>query len=408
MLTRDVQLTRAIVDLVDNSVDGAQRLRGTGRFDGLWIRIEISRDVFRVSDNCGGISVEIARNYAFRFGRSKNAEESKGSVGLFGVGMKRTFFKLGREFSVRSRCKTEAFSLDVDVDKWIEHSDGSGPDDWHFEFKTVEEKMPEISEDQTGTIIEVRRLLPAVSQNFELENFHAQLLNELSAAHAVSVDRGLAITVNMLPLKHLPQKLFASTELKPAFVERVYSRRQIDGVEGEPVTVRLYAGIAERDLHSGGWYVFCNGRLVLEADQGVTTVWGESNGMRQYHPDFAFFRGYAYIDSLHSTLLPWTTTKTGVDTDSPVYKVVKLEMIEITKPVLAFLTELAKQREAERAGDWSDTRLNAAVTTAQAMRTEQIVNQGGFEAPRPTAMPPGPRMQRIQYSKPADDVEASL
>jgi hypothetical protein len=35
MLTRDVQLSRAIIDLVDNSVDGAKRLRGDGRFDGL-------------------------------------------------------------------------------------------------------------------------------------------------------------------------------------------------------------------------------------------------------------------------------------------------------------------------------------------------------------------------------------
>ncbi|MFT3783688.1 MAG: ATP-binding protein [Nibricoccus sp.] len=404
MLTRDVQLSRAIIDLVDNSVDGAQRLRGNGRYDGLWIRIELSRDSFKVSDNCGGISVDIARNYAFRFGRSKNEEGAPGSVGLFGVGMKRTFFKLGRQFTVRSKCRTEHFSLAVNVDQWIAEEGENGPDDWHFEFGSVEEHTAEVPLEETGTQIEVTRLLQSVAENFSLEQFHAQLLNELGAAHAVSVDKGLAITVNMIPLQHLPQKLFVSGELKPAFVQKSYPRTQIDGIDGEPVTVKLYAGVAERSLHDGGWYVFCNGRLVLRADQTALTVWGERNEMRQYHPDFAFFRGYAYIDSLHSTLLPWTTTKTGVDVDAPIYKIIQREMIEITKPVIAFLSELARQRDADREGEWSDGRLNSAITTASATRTEEIA-EGAFVAPRANAAPPGPRMQKIQYTKLFDEVE---
>lgn len=405
MLTRDVQLSRAILDLVDNSVDGAQRLRGAGRYDGLWVRVEVSRDLFKVSDNCGGIPVERAREHAFRFGRPKEAKDTPGSVGLFGVGMKRTFFKLGRFFSVNSRCGTEGFSLSVDVDEWINAETSDGPDDWHFKFTTVDESLPEVPEDETGTIIEVTKLLPSVADTFHLESFQQQLVKELSAAHAVSVDRGLAITVNQLPLEHLPQKLFVSNELKPAYVEKIYPRQQIDGKEGEPVRVKLYAGIAERSYHDGGWYVFCNGRLILKADKTSVTTWGDPNGMRQYHGDFAFFRGFAYFDSLHSVLLPWTTTKTGVDSDSPLYKVVQREMIELTKPVLTFLTELARQRDADNEGDWSDKRLETALTTAQATRTEQITAQNLFTAPKPQPRPPGPRMQKIQYSKTMEEIE---
>src|SRR5205085_7004486 len=55
VLTRDVQLTRAIIDLVDNCVDGANRLRAVGRFDGLWVRIELDDQGFKISDNCGGM-----------------------------------------------------------------------------------------------------------------------------------------------------------------------------------------------------------------------------------------------------------------------------------------------------------------------------------------------------------------
>ena len=94
MLTRDIPLTRAVLDLVDNSVDGARKMRQAGDFNGLWVRIELDGVHFKIADNCGGIPVDIARNYAFRFGRPKDAPAVPGSVGQFGVGMKRTFFKL--------------------------------------------------------------------------------------------------------------------------------------------------------------------------------------------------------------------------------------------------------------------------------------------------------------------------
>lgn len=404
MLTRDVPLSRAIIDLVDNSVDGAQRLRKEGRYDGLWIRIEVNADSFAVSDNCGGIPIDIAKNYAFRFGRPKDAADSPGSVGVFGVGMKRTFFKLGRCFSVESRCRTEGFVMNVDVDQWI-LGDEDAPDDWHFQFDSANKDLAEVSNEETGTTIRVTNLYPTVTANFALETFQTQLWRELSAAHAVSVDKGLAITLNLLPLDHLPQSLFVSDAIKPAYVEKEYPRMQIDGCEGEPVRVKLYAGVAKREYQEGGWYIFCNGRLVLKADQTYLTVWGETHGLRRYHGELAFFRGYAFFDSRHSTLLPWTTTKTGVDTDAPIYKVVQREMIEMTKPVISFLNELAKQTSADNQGEWSDKSLANAITTASAMRTDNISSHTQFQAPQPIVRPPGPRMQRIQYSKTADEVE---
>src|SRR5580658_5902566 len=68
MLVKDIGLVRAIIDLVDNSVDGARRLRGTNSLDGLWVRLEVKENHFKIVDNCGGMDVETARLYAFRFG----------------------------------------------------------------------------------------------------------------------------------------------------------------------------------------------------------------------------------------------------------------------------------------------------------------------------------------------------
>jgi hypothetical protein len=165
--------------------------------------------------------------------------------------------------------------------------------------------------------------------------------------------------------------------------------------------VKLYAGVSERSLHDGGWYIFCNGRLVLRADQSPTTVWEERHQMRRYHPDFAFFRGYAYFDSDDGALLPWTTTKTGVDTDSPIYKAVQREMIEMTKPVLAFLSNLAKEKASESAAG----PLEEALATARTTQVQNVTSPCAFVAPLPSPRPPGPRMQRIQYDKPLSEVE---
>src|SRR5947209_7086768 len=69
MLTRDVALIPAIIDLADNCTDGARHTRGDKSWDGLTVDIEAKADQFVIDDNTGGMSVDVARHYAFRFGR---------------------------------------------------------------------------------------------------------------------------------------------------------------------------------------------------------------------------------------------------------------------------------------------------------------------------------------------------
>ncbi|MCX5828030.1 MAG: ATP-binding protein [Deltaproteobacteria bacterium] len=408
MLTRDIPLTRAILDLIDNSVDGARRMRSNGNFNDLTIRVELDKNHFKIADNCGGIPVDIARNYAFRFGRPKDAPLTPGSVGQFGVGMKRTFFKLGRHFTVCSATMTSQFEMDIDVEQWKATDQAGKADDWHFEFKTVEEDLSDVPADKIGTRIEISELYESVAESFALDNFLTRLKNEMSLAHTLSIDKGLTITVNTIPLNNEPAKLFISDKLKPAFVEKIYQRELLDGKPGLPVTVKLFAGVAERILHEGGWYVFCNGRLVIRADQSAITIWGQAHDMRQYHPDFAYFRGYAYFDSDDATLLPWTTTKTGVDVDSPIYRSVQQEMIELSKPVLTFLSNLEKERAAVEKGDSTDKSLDQAIKSATAQRTETFQISTKFVAPQPNPIQAGPPMQKIQYTKPLSEVKKAM
>ncbi len=44
MMTRDIPLIRAILDLVDNSVDGATRMQPCGDYSKFWVRIECTKE----------------------------------------------------------------------------------------------------------------------------------------------------------------------------------------------------------------------------------------------------------------------------------------------------------------------------------------------------------------------------
>jgi hypothetical protein len=400
MLTRDVQLSRAIIDLLDNSVDGAKRLRGDGRFDGLWVQIEVSAEHFKISDNCGGIPIDIAKDYAFCFGRPEGAVDTPGSMGLFGVGMKRTFFKLGNVFDVKSRCSTEEFDMKVNVNEWLSIAEDD-PNDWHFQFTRVLTGIEEIRGRESGTDIIVTELHRAIVEMFALDNFHSELTNDINAAHMLSIQRGLGITVNRMPVDLIKPTLFQSDQIQPAVREFEISRKQLDGKDGDGVHVRLLAGLSKRSLADGGWSLFCNGRLIMKSDKTAASIWGSSHNLRQYHPNFAYFRGYAFVDSQNSILLPWTTTKTGVDIDSAVYRTVQQEMIEISKPIIAFLIRVAKEQQN---GVSDPSVLDKALGQATSVEFNAFNGIVPFKADLQT-VPPGPKLVNIQYQKSQEEVE---
>lgn len=388
MLVKDIGLIRSIVDLVDNSVDGAKRIRGDGDYDGLSVRIEINEDCFRTTDNCGGITVEVARNYAFRFGRLEDAPSVRHSVGQFGVGMKRALFKMGNWFRVESKSADSRFVVEVDVEQW------SREEDWSFEFRELDEGTLEVAQDEQGTAITIEQLHDNVSSSFALENFRSKLREELEQAHIESMDRGLSVTLNGIPLRSDPLELLNSEELKPALMEISYK----DGLS--PVKVKIFAGIARSDPSSAGWYVFCNGRLVLGQDQSNITGWGEA--IPKYHNQYSRFRGYVFFDSDDAGNLPWNTTKTGVDSDSPIYQAVRLEMMKLSRPVIQFLNRLDAEKERD---DEHGRPLETAVKAAPPTTISNIKVEGNFAAPEPPRRRMRPNTASIQYRKPAEEVE---
>ena len=124
MLVRDILLKQAIIELIDNSIDGARRFRRNNEFSGLKIEIKFDSAKFIIEDNCGGIPLDVATERAFRFGRPQNiGKEDVETTGIFGIGMKRALFKIGKKFSIHSATINTEFQLDLDVDEWLKKDD---------------------------------------------------------------------------------------------------------------------------------------------------------------------------------------------------------------------------------------------------------------------------------------------
>jgi len=386
MLVKDIDLKDAVLDLVDNSVDGARRLRGDGTFQGLHVRLKISDRALTIDDNCGGIAADVAIKYAFRFGRIGSAHELDliKSVGHVGVGMKRAFFKLGRKFEVASRSERDSFDVVVPVDDWKARED-----DWEFPFKRLQRNEPLRAEASRGTRIKVTELRDGVAAMFGSARFITQLENEIRSTHQAAMQRGLGISINGIALTTEESRLLASDHLHPAFRE----------VSANGVDVKIYVGIDASAPREAGWYVYCNGRMVLEADRTAATGW-DGTRVPNYHNQFARFRGYVFFESDDPARLPWTTTKSDVDVDSPLYRGILQQMVNMMRPVIDFLNTLDKEKESGK------TVLDGIVNESRSMPLAVLPEREafGFDAPRPS----GPPMQRISsYMRPRHQVEAA-
>lgn len=352
MLTRDIPLEWAILDLIDNSVDGARNeinakgksLKSKNVYAGYKIEVNFNSKEFVIKDNCGGFNKKAALEYAFKFGRPKSLTDfPKGSVGRFGVGMKRGIFKIGNYFVVETKSGKDHFIVEEDIDLW------NKPDrEWDFNYtdikmgETYKKQKPVLS--SNGTFIKVEKLNDPVAQEFSNIFFERKLIDEIQRILSYSIQQGLEVIVNNNSLDAKPITLLVGDNLLPYFLEE-----NIDGVN-----VRIYAGIGEPNPNVAGWYIFCNDRLMVEKDKTNLTGWegGEKYfndaGVQKYHNKVAMFRGLVFFDADNSSLLPMTTIKTGIDVNSSIYKTTRSKMVEAMKTVLAHLNKLQNDEQRQQ------------------------------------------------------------
>jgi hypothetical protein len=360
MITRDISLEDCILDLIDNCLDGARKVKlaaepGAAVNDYTSFYAKVSFDVAHIEiiDNCGGISISEAIDYAFHFGRRSDApSEGEYSIGLYGIGMKRAIFKMGNKIDIYSSTSTEAFNTKIDVKEWLIRppvivNDTYQREDWDFDMEDAAVNPA------TGTNIVVSQLHSEISAQFTNEEFRNGLARIIARDYAQFLAKGFEISINETKIIGYPFLIQESNE----FIPIRYKYMDEAGVEVEiiagmraPPPDDLEPTERRKETDYDGWYVSCNDRIVIAADKSDQTVWG--NNFPVWHYQYNGFMGVVSFHSKDSAALPWKTTKRDVDQSNLVYRRAVDKMKDATRAWINYTHERkinipeAKRREA--------------------------------------------------------------
>jgi hypothetical protein len=374
MLTRDINLADAILDLLDNCLDGALRLANGNSVDYAlhFVRIELTVERFSIEDNCGGIPREVAKNYAFKMGREPDDERDSDTetIGMYGVGMKRAIFKMGREALVRTRYGNDTFEVPI-TSAWL---NAKGWDPLPINEPTeAREKLAE-----PGTVIHVHELYEGVSRHFANEAFENEVRTAISEHFTMFLQLGLKVELNGKPVE-------------PVLVEVLVSKRD-DG----PAPFVFQKTIDD---------------VLVSITVGLNT--GRSLGTdNEDDAQFAIITGIIEFRSKRADKLPVTTTKRALDTSSNVWLESLVKMKEGMRVWISYTNQWKNHPRADQSNYWEDARalplkaaIAAVVSRNTARRTGDQVEFNPQKA-RVLPEPPGktPSSRRIVFSRPVEEV----
>jgi hypothetical protein len=357
MLTRDIELQDALLDLLDNCVDGIVRSGSVSAppaqpYDGFWAHITIAPDHFVIEDNCGGIPLAVAKKYAFAIGRPPGAEETDhpATVGMYGIGMKRAIFKLGTEALVESR-NDQGFIVEFTPD-------------WMHDNSWNDLPMYELSADKLvakGTKIEVYQLHSQVAAAFSNQEWIDEFRKLVGRHYSIIIGKGFSVTIGSPDeiengLTPVTPENFKLLQTDDAVVEGDRIAPYVYAGKLGDVDVEIFAGLYRRlltedeadseeetrgTIDDAGWTVACNDRVVIWKDKSRLTGWGEAS-VPNYHGQFIAITGIVLLRSDDPKKLPLTTTKRGIDAASNVYSEVKDLMRDATKNLTSFTNKWKK------------------------------------------------------------------
>ena len=425
MLTRDIELVDAILDLLDNCVDGILRQErnssGQTPYKGYEAEIKFDAKSFSISDNCGGIPWNL-RDYAFRLGKAEDSRDSGlptisglPTVGVYGIGMKRAIFKIGKQCSILTQNEEDCYKVEI-TPGWIDDSDN-----WDL---PVSDSVRLGGND--GTTIEIRELRSNIAELFDKENaaFTRDLTEKVKTHYAFILGKGFKVKINGKQVMAKPTKL-AFNKTENIQVTDTAIRPYIYQTESNGVNVFLTVGFTrpipsqenvndeqEEKRYSSmdaGWTIICNDRAVLYCDRTELTGWG-GPGVPRYHNQFIAISGIVEFQSDDASKLPTTTTKRGIDASSSLYSQVKKKMEEGMQ-IFTNYTNKWKQNvnESQKHIDLGSLcTLDEIKKESKSLRLNSVrsgLKGEQFKPNLPLPKPEPSSTKRILYSKDADDIQ---
>lgn len=335
-LTTDIELTDALFDLIDNSIDSARNKitskaytrdeRGLPKdYSGYTIKVRLGQDTIVVEDNCIGFDTESIENNAFYTGKRSN---HRYGIGHYGLGLKRALLKAGKKYGLVTDNGDFLYKATFNQSSFA--SDG-------------ESELLAIRSQSTGrkrTVLVVSQLHQNVINQIGNEDWVANAINELSVRYSMFLRKGLKIVlVNS-------QSEFSDTlDIKPS-VPQIRTdgliKPKIDSHKTSSVKCDFTVGIHEKYRFPGEWghnskenkaltktygvYYICNDRVIVAASKedrhGFTTEW---------HSEYGGFLCLAHITGENPKDLPWNTAKTEIKVNSPLFLEIRKKVEPLAK-----------------------------------------------------------------------------
>ena len=405
MLTRDIDLVDAVLDLLDNCVDGILRQRknssGEKPYNGYNAKIMFDENSFSISDNCGGISKDL-HDYAFRMGNAREERDLNiPTIGVYGIGMKRAIFKIGKHCLISTKNKGTLYKVEI-LPKWI-----AAQDDWRLPIS----ELP-APNSKNGTTISIDKLNEDIAMRFgegAKEEFTSELTEKVQTQYAFILDKGFEVIINDRRVETKPTKLVFNEKIKPFIYQT-----KVDNVDvflsvgfTSPIPSRRDAldeqkedGYSSKDA---GWTIICNDRAVLHCDRTELTGWGEA-GVPRYHTQFIAISGIVEFQSNDTAKLPTTTTKRGIDASSSLYLQVKNKMREGMKMFTAYTNHWKNNADESKnqivlGNSYTLNEIKEMVKTLQMNPVKSGLKGEQFKCPLPRPKPKETTKRRISYNK---------
>ncbi|HAX78805.1 MAG TPA: ATP-binding protein [Cyanobacteria bacterium UBA11372] len=422
MLTRDIELEDAILDLLDNCIDGIQRTINDNHssdkpYENFRAKITFSNESFTIEDNCGGIPINVAQNYAFRMGRpNNNVDNDLYTIGTYGIGMKRSIFKMGQASEVISKTETDSFKVTISPE-WL-----TNDLDWTLPLEIIETPL-----NNNGTLIKITNLYPNIINAFSSEQstLHNSLVSKISHYYSYIIHKGFTVSINEVKVTPQPLNLLWDGEdqigNKNTIAPYLYETEK-DGVEIK-LAIGFYRATASeeevndemagnrRSSEAAGWTIVCNDRVVLYCDKTRLTGWGEA-AVPSYHPQFIAISGVVYFRSPDARKLPITTTKRGIDASSDIYLSVKDFMREGLKTFTSYTNKwkanpVEEKERVEKAQPVAPNEIFSKIPDEKWAKVRK--NTGGRKyvpsLPTPESQNGEVSKKNIKFSRPAKEIK---
>lgn len=317
-LISDISVSAAILDLIDNSIDAARKniqsqssndkeLTLPSSYNNYEINISVTEKNIIVSDNCHGIEEDLLTEKAFRLGAK---HQQNFSIGMYGMGLVRAFWKLGNTLKVQTDNGVNKFDL---IAKRSDILANDNP------------IIPATKTSSSGDILNIVAIESLHSNTLKDINNTAwqnSFFKHVSKVFGICISKGLKINVNGGPVPEFGPAI--RQDIKPLLAGHSYTT-------DNSVKIKINVGVHHKYKYTGeashnardnkkitkefGWYVVCNDRIVLVASRSPVVGW-----TTEWHSEYNGFLGWVFLEADNAGDLPWNSMKTDLVLDHDVQR----------------------------------------------------------------------------------------